>query len=269
MRNSIKVLRYQDALTDKIWAVSCKRNADDTFDVWFGRTSDRVLRHRLINCGGLPEWETRLQAKLAKGYVLCEELTVDRSLNRLSRTENKTTAAPVSHTDAIFYHLYDAENPFDSAEDPLDSAHPYFTKIDSWLEESDYAHLFPMFVFENINCLLEYTSGLIRVNENPIGVLLLFGLQRYLNSISTNVCLSLATDNGELLEGGLADNKTLFFNACSEFMQSDEYKKEFEGVNFDVFNSRDDLLNLAVHLGCIPPMIDLNLIQSSKSAAYF
>ena len=269
MIRDILVLHYQDGSSDKIWAINKIKNADNTYDVWYGRKGNKLKHVKLGNMS----WHERVEQKLSKGYREMDTAIIDVESSMLVPNLEETEI-PTS----LWYQVSD--------QVPVDAIRDYLNTTTSLLSESFVSELESLKGLPTYQNLYEGNKkGGTEYQEGPLAVLLLFGLRRYLMEFTNpdaSVCLLQLVDDsnqhlpprfeamGEYIEKfciSLFAKNGWYAESDSDQNNLTEFIAKQQGLEH--YLSIVSIKPLAIAMGCIDMPIDLSVINTETKAAFF
>lgn len=271
MSNEIVVFHFKGGSSDKYWAIRNEENADGTHDIWYGRRGSR-LRHDTVAMAE-KSFAVRLNEKLKEGYEGVENATVDvESREVIFLDDQVENVSPIP--DTLWYRLSGLV-PVLQVQEFLDTT---LTALAEEHEE-DALKLKALPIFHELQ--QGTLSGGVEMSEGPLAVLLLFAFRRYLKAnddlIVAGDLVQIADDNNNLLPDCFDDLGELVVESCVALFAHCGY------LNFDLtidqeatrknnvqhYVSLSNIRQLAIAMGCIDAPIDLTIISTETTAAYF
>jgi hypothetical protein len=272
--SSIRVFHYQEGSSDKIWAICTTKNHASTHKVWFGKRG-KPLVSRDVPAHQSPD--SRVLDKVRKGYVELFDMTVDPESCQL--VELLTPTPKELPTGGLWYRitpsrLSELQDRIDQIENNLEKESP-----------ADVSILRSLPLYEDIK--QGKLSGGHEIGEGPLGVLLLFSLRRFGNSLvlpfEEGPPVSIADDYNGLLPdrfNDLGDYITDTFKAymiLKGHVSDTEIKLLGNSHVLDVarknscehYASVKAIKPLAIAMGCIDAPIDLAAIRPDQQSAFF
>ena len=269
MSNEIVVFHYLGGSSDKYWAIRKEENADGTHDVWYGRRGTR-LRH--VAQKGL-SFAKRMNEKLKKGYERVENATIDvetRKVIFLDESEDSVSSIPSS----LWYRLSSVVS-VSQVQDFLDST--ITALADEYAEDSLKLKDLPVYASLQQGEL----SGGAEMSEGPLAILLLFALRRYFKTqsglIVSGDLVQIADDSNNMLPDCFDDLSDLVMESCVALFEHAGYLNDDLTINQEAarknnvqhYVSLSNIRQLAIAMGCIEAPIDLTVIPTDTTAAYF
>jgi hypothetical protein len=254
MKGDTIVFHYLGGTSDKIWAINTEVRADGKYNVWYGRRNT-TLTHDTVPCS--EDFSRRIQEKVSKGYRHKANLTIDDPSRKVViRTMVNTALNDEPVPEKVFGSVWFTIGvKIDSTliDDYLDDALINLESLDAYLQG----------LVAYIEISTHKRQGQIEFTEGPMGLLLVFGLRRFLasNSFSSGTKgyqFLIADDDGQILSDDFERLKTVIKAATSEFPGDRKH-----------YVSLDALKPYAIALGCIDAPIDLSAIAATTSAAFF
>ena len=253
MTDSVKVYRYQNDSSDKIWAIDTAPNVDGTHTAWWGRYGSK-LQSKCLPAD--PYFWERISSKENKGYVAIPDVTVDPDSCELTSLSETVSSNDMPST--LWYRI-SKQVSIDQVREFLDT-----TVTNLAQEDSDAANkLVELDVFKslykgNLNGGAEYQEG-------PMGILLLFALRRRFDCYSTyRDAIQLADDNINVIPESFDDIGSYIEE--SMIASVSVAALEWQATSSDKL---DAVKQLAIAMGCIEAPINLAVIQTDTKAAFF
>jgi len=210
---------------------------------------------------------------LKKGYERVENATIDfetRKVIFLDESEDNVSSIPSS----LWYRLSSAVS-VSQVHDFLDAT--ITALADEYSEDS--LKLKELSVYKSLK--QGDMSGGAEMSEGPLAVLLLFALRRYFKTTSglavTGDLVQIADDSNNMLPDCFDDLSDLVMESCVALFDHAGYLNDDLTINQEAarknnvqhYVSFSNIRQLAIAMGCIEAPIDLTVIPSNTTAAYF
>lgn len=251
MTDSVKVYRYQDDSSDKIWAIDSTPNADGTHTVWWGKYGSK-LQSKCLPAD--PYHWKRIDSKVNKGYVAMPDVTVDPDSCEL--TSLSETASSNEMPSTLWYRI-SKQVSIDQVREFLDT-----TVTNLAQEDPDAANkLVELDVYKSL--YMGNLSDGAEYQEGPMGILLLFALRRHFLS-EGDAAVQLADDS-------INEFPESFDDIGSYIEESMIASVNVAALEWQITSSDklDAVKQLAIAMGCIEAPINLAVIQAETKAAFF
>ncbi|PCJ88342.1 MAG: hypothetical protein COA54_03505 [Thiotrichaceae bacterium] len=270
MSNEIVVFHFQGGTSDKHWAVRKKENADGTHDIWYGRRGNRL---RFVTSAG-KSLAKRMNEKLKEGYERVEGATIDVETRKVIFLDDSTNDVP-SIPSSLWYRFRDPHFDRNEIQEYLDTT--VLNLADEFKHEAEILVELPIF-----KALRQGDkNGGAELSEGPLGIFLIFALRRYMRDEGfipgTNDFIQLADDNNDILLNDFDFLGDLIVESSVAFLEVNQCINDDKSVNHDKvrekhlnrFLSLSATKELAIAMGCIEAPIDLTVIPTDTTAAYF
>lgn len=275
--SDIVVLHYQDARSNKIWAIEKTLNQEGGYTVWWGRKGTALTQKTVP---GKPDCAKRMMEKLDKGYVEVPDMTIDMETNQLIprlEAQEPDDLIPTS----LWYRIGKMVSR-SQVNDFLIATRNNLAEVDT----VEAQRLESLSVYQDL-LNSEFSSG-AELKEGPLGVLLLFSLRRYFKGLEKDWVASpslvqIADDNNQMLPDDFEDLEDFVRESCESYFVANGWMKPGDtskhgeihlvsiGVRegLDQYTSLKAIKTLAMAMGCFEQPIDLSVIETEQKAAFF
>lgn len=276
MSNQISVLRYQGDGTDYVWAIDITKNVDGGHNVWFGENNKQLAK---LRTSPNTDWNESLNARLAEGYVVDPDVTIDLENDVLSSLVQETEGKNVIQT-SLWYRIsnFIIENDIVVF---LKNISDELAKID--MNEAKKLKELPVYKSLQQGKL----TGGAEFKEGPLSVLLLYALRRHfkesgLPHVSGDL-VQIADDSNNLLPEKYEDLSEYIDETCEALFVDNGWLKEGQSLidggerllsiadqhNMSHYVSVSNIKQIAIVMGCLDAPIDLTGIQTETKPAFF